>query len=369
MSTKSVLVLFLVALALTWPAHVKARTTRADPHAKRVKEQEAENKGWEKRAKSEETRLVKIADQYYKEKNYRKAREYYERTLDLRYKQWVFPVDASGAKQAARRTKRYKLETSHTRRASSRLKKMEETIKTQDLKDLMDAAEVATLQDNPVKAYKIYEDLIRAAERMGDELYAVRYAKKAKDQQKKLLAGASKALGEVEKLLKQSKAAEAQQKLNEVEAQYADLLKLSPELLDRFTSLGGAPEFAKQARERQVERRIRKGDAAMLREDYASAYRCYSQAARKYPGTKGAVVAVGKMAKLFGDPKIREAMKQQEIAAECKLLLARARAFLRMDRLTDAKAACDKIVVEYPQSEWAREAVEILEEIRKPDAQ
>lgn len=353
----------LVCCGRAWP-----RAVSLDPHAKQVREQKEDNKRWEKEAKSRESEWGKIADLYYKDKSYRKARKFYRKVLGIRYEQWAFPDgtrDGKDSRRPARKKKTYKLATSRTRRARDRIQKMEATIDQQDLKELMEAAEVAILQENPVKAHKIYDKLIRRANDMGDKLYAVRCAKKARTAQKKLLADVSKALNEVEKLVKKAQADEAKKKLEEVRTQYATLLVLSPELMERFEVLGGTPILVGETVEREVRKKIRLGDAAFKRKDYARAYRHYSTAATNYPATEGGKVAAQKLASLFADPKIRKAMKRQETDAECKVAIARARALIGMGNLAEARAACEKVVIDYPDSKWAQEAADVLATIRQ----
>ena len=93
---------------------VQAGTTTLDPYARVVDEQKDDNKRWEKEAKSEEASLGSIADQYYKEKDYRKAREYYQKVLRLRFDQWDFPGRRGGKQLPARDKYSEKLHTSHT---------------------------------------------------------------------------------------------------------------------------------------------------------------------------------------------------------------------------------------------------------------
>jgi len=281
----------------------------------------------------------------------------------------VFPRDSRGRKRIARDTDTFKLSSSSTRRARDRLRKMGETIDKQALDELKEAAEVAVMREELGKAYQAYNKLIETAEDIGAKRFAVQYAGKARAAQKKLLSGPTKMLDAVDKLLKDKKVEEADGKLKEVEEQYSDLLRLSPELLERFQQLGGTPAFAIEAREREVRKKIRAGDAALARKDYGAAHRHYSQAATSFAGTKGAKVAADKLAQMFGDPQIRQAMKDQEVEAKCKLLLARARALLRLDRLAEARAACEKIVVDHADSKWAKDAVEVLDAIEQKERQ
>ena len=81
-------ILFLLCLGLTLPAWAARRTF--DAHEKELEKQEDDNERWEKEAKDRESELITIADQYYKDKNYRKAAEFYRKVLDIRYKQWEF---------------------------------------------------------------------------------------------------------------------------------------------------------------------------------------------------------------------------------------------------------------------------------------
>jgi len=361
-------VLALVFGIVAWPISVRAQRIVLNPYEKQVNEQEEDNKRWESEAKSEEKDLLKIADTYYKEKDYRRAREYYEKVVDIRYRQWDFPPKSGAQQFPARDKDTFKLDSAGRRRAESRLERMTDTINEETLKSLSEQAEVLQMMEEYGRAYRAYDALIAEAEKMGVKRYAATYIKRARSGQEKILKPADALLDDVEKLIQKEKADEAAEKLREVEESYASLLKLSPQLFKRYTSLGGVPVLADEAREKEAASKLRLGDAAMARKDYSTAYQTYTTLSTTYDDTEAGLEAKRRLARMLADPSVREAMKEQEAEAACRLLLARAGAFYNADRLAEARAACEEIVINHPDTKWAKDAVELLDLIEKKEA-
>ena len=362
----SMSVFVLAVLVFASAGH--ARKITIDPYAKVVSEQKEDNKRWEKEAKATDAEWGKIAEEYYKQKEFRKARDYYRKIIDLRYKQWDFPDKDGGRQLPARDKDWYKLRTSHGRRARTRLKQMEQTINTERLNKLMEEAEVATVLEEPLKAYRIYDDVLDEVDDIGREKYAISYYKKAKDHQKKLMKGPSSALDEIKKLLEKKEVETAEEKLKAFEEQYGDFLQVSSELRQRFEGLGGKPAFVEKAKERQISRRLLLGDKALANKDYGAAYRHYSAVVANYKGTEGQKTAAKKLAEMLADPNIKDAVSKQEVDEQAQLLVYRARGFLRMGRIEEARGNCEKVIIDFPESKWAKEAVRILEEIDRQGA-
>lgn len=364
--------LFCFGAALPAPAD---EITIVDPFEKRIKEQEEDNRNWQKKAGDRESKLVKRAEQYYKEKSYRKAAEYYTKALDIRYRQWDIRKTSDGKTLLARKKKTVSLDTKNTARARQRLASIEDKIAAEEAAEikkkigkLFEQADVAMLVNDPIKAYKIYDSLIEFAAELPESKYAVESAIKAKGKQKAIRAAAEKMLVEAEKFIKDGKPGEAIAKLDEFEMGSRELLRLAPELKARYEQLTSTPEFAAVMAERAAQKRLLRGDAAMLREKYFSAYMHYRAVAINYPKSAAAKVASEKMAKLLADPRIKGAMREQEIEAECVPLLARAKALLALQRSGEAKAICDRIVEKYLESVWAEQASKLLKAIREAEA-
>ena len=363
-------VLVLLCLGLTFPAWAARRTF--DAHEKELEEQKDDNKRWEREAKARETELMKIADEYYKEKNYRKAEDYYRKLLDIRYEQWEFrEFDVGGRRsiRPARDKKTLKLDTSTTRRAEERLRTIDEKVATQDeaeakkeLQELSEKAEVAMMLGKADEAYMAYERLIATAGRLGEEKYAVAAALTAKSQQKAIVDGAAKSLGEIEKLVKEGKVAEAADKLAECLATHNALMRAAPELAVRFRQINESPEFLQHDRELQAARRIELGDASFERTKYLGAYKHYRAVTVMFPETEAARLAEERLAKLLEDKTISAALKQQEIDAACQPLMIRARALVKVERVREAQAICRQIIEEHPDTTWAEQASELLRE-------
>jgi len=368
-------ILVVICFGLAVP--VQARKTY-DPYEKQIKQQKEDNKRWEKNAKDEESRLMKIADAYYKQKEYDKAEEYYRQVLDIRYDQWnlrEFEVGGKTVLRPALDKGVESLDTGNTRRARDRLRTMDEKIASQNegeakkrFSRLFEEAEVEMMLKNPTEAYQIYDRIIDLAGKLGKRKYAIDASLKAKGQQKVILDQAAKSLEEVEKLLKAGKIAEADEKLEEFESGQRTLLKTSRKLLLRVRQLRRSPEFLLHAREESADLRLRLGDSSLERGKYLSAYRHYKAVALKYPATKAAEDANKRIAMLLADPKIQQVMADQEIQGKCTPLLMRARALIRLNRAKEARAICETVIAEYPKTTWAAQAAELLKAV-KPAAQ
>jgi len=242
---------------------------------------------------------------------------------------------------------------------------MKDTVNQEKLKDLLEEAEVAALREKYVTAYRKYEKLLADADDMGYKRYAVTYMTKAKRGLEKTLDPPNKLLDEAEKLIKKGKADEAAEKMKEVEAKHAGLLHISKPLLKRYKALGGKPAFAEEAREKSARSRMLRGDAAMARKDYTTAYKYYTPTATSYADTLAGKESTQKLAKLLADPDVRKAVKEKEAAGQCRLLLARANALMNARRYAEARAACEKVLLYFPDTEWALKAVEQLDLIKK----
>ena len=364
-------ILFLLCFGLMLPAQAARRTF--DAHQEELARQKDDNKRWEQEAKARETEFITIADQYYTEKNYRKAAEFYRKVLDIRYEQWEFLVSDVGGRRSirpARDKKTLVLDTVNTRRAGERLRTMDEKVSAQDeaeakkeLQELSDKAEVAMMLGKADEAYEAYSQLIKVAFGLGEEKYAVQAALKAKAQQKAILDTAAKSLDEIEKLVKEGKVAEAADKLGECLVTHVALMRAAPELAARFRQICESPEFLKYDREQQAQRRVELGDASFQRQKYLGAYKHYRAVTVMFPETEAARLAEERLAKLLEDKTISAALKQQETEAACQPLMIRARALVNVGRSDEARFICQQLIAEHPDTTWAEQAAELLREL------
>ena len=65
------------------------------------------------------------------------------------------------------------------------------------------------------------------------------------------------------------------------------------------------------------------------------------------------------------NPTIVEAIKKQQIEAECKPLIARAEWLVRMGNSDEARDICEKVMAQHPETDWAKRAAEILKSIEQ----
>ena len=376
MSARNAFVLFIFLAALfAAPASLLAEIRVQDPRIQEVARQKQQNKDWEKEARDLEADYVKLADQHFRDKEFQKAAEYYRKALNITYLQWdQKDIEVGGIKmtQPGLRKHKEKLNTGYTRTARDRLEGMQDTLKNEalkagkkDLDELFDLAEVAMLREEPVRAYGVYNQLIEVAGRMGDNKEAVQSAIKAKVKQKEILAQAAKPLDEAQKLVDEGKAAEASAKIREFNETYAGLADISDEIKDRLRSLSRAPEILQAGREEDAQKRILIGDTALLREDYVGAVRHYRYVVTTYPGTASARTAGEKLAAMMNDPTVAAAVESQETEIKCRTLLGQAETYRVRRQYTDARAICEHVVAEYPDTEWAKKAAEMLAEIKQ----
>ena len=365
---------FGFALFLIWFANVTAQVSGyKDPRQKRVADQVRENHKWEYEAKRQEATLVNEANEYYKRKEFDKAEKYYRKAVDLRYWQWDLTETTVGgvtALEPARRKKKRKLRTSYTRIAEDRLRTMPEKRQEQriadanaEFKELFEDADIERQLGNLAEAYKIYDKIIKEADKLGKEKVAIENALKAKKAQEDLLKPALKLLADAENFVKKKKPAEAVKSIEEFNSKYGWVTKLDPALKKCLDELCAVPEVRRELREQEAKLKIALGDAAVARQDYLCAVRHYESVIRTYADTTAGPIAAEKLAAMKNDPMIAEAMKQQEMELACKPLLARSGAMLKMGEFVEAKAACEKIIADYPDSAWAKQAAELLKEI------
>ena len=359
----------LVCLGALFPVSIHAEPRIVSPAKKRIEAQKDDNKKWEKEAKKRESELIKIADDYYKKKLYRKAADYYKRVVDLRYKEWDFPQTRSSVRPAYK-TVSVRLYTNNTRRARDRLEKIGEQIATQvataskkDLNNLFERAEVEMLLGNVVEAYIIYAQVVEAAESIGKKKYAVEAAIKARNAQAAIVKEAAKALEAAQKLLAAGKINEAAKSLDDFEIANRPLISISIELATQLKKLRDAPEFEGLKRAQRAQQRLERGNSAFRRGSYVTARRYYREISDAYPGTDAARTAEEKLVKMMSDAKIQSALKKQEADEKCAPLMARARALVKYTRLAEVVIIAEKIIADYPGTVWAIEAAKLLKAI------
>ena len=347
------------------------------PRARRVREQQEDNKRWKREAEARESELYDEAQSYYKSKQYRKAAEYYKKVLDLRYYQWDLDEVGQGRyrtiEPASDRDRR-RLDTSRTRNARRMLETIGEKVRDEWMKDarkamdeLEEQAEVAEMLEENAKAYLIYGRLIELTERIGDTKDSVKTRLAAMKKQDAIRSEIAKPLDEAEKLLADGKPDQAYEKIEQFEREYEELFAIMPDLEARVTELKNSPVLAEQDREQEVMRKILAGDAALMRNDYLSAERYYRDAATMYPEVKAKEIAAKKLAGMLKDPRVMEAMEEQRVRRECRPLLARAEHKMLWGELEEAKQVCDQIIEIHPETEWADQARDILKRIHEKE--
>jgi tetratricopeptide (TPR) repeat protein len=348
------------------------------PQEREVERQKTENAKSRKDAEDVESEYVKLANDYYKEKDYLKAIEYYDMALNVTYEEWDIRETTTGGITSSIPGKskvRKALDTTNTRRARDRLRALRDVIGEERRKQdeqyfsgAFERAEVATMVEDHARAYAVYDEIIAVADRIGQQKHAVQAKIKAQAKQKEVLGLVVKPLDEAEELLNKDKPEEAVEKLKSFERSYQMFLRLSPDIRARYQALQSAPKVQKQNRELEANERIQLGDAAALREDYVSAARYYREALTRHPNTAAAQDASKKLTQMQSDPKIIEAMKLQEIDVKVRPIIMHAETMLRLRNFDDARRDCERILTEFPESSWAKRAREILQGLPQPPA-
>lgn len=376
MSCRKVLPFLLLSLCVLRPAQVESRTrTYESPKEKKVKKQQEENHKWEQEAKQKEADLVNEGNFCYGQIWYSKAKKCYENALAIRYYQWDIretTVVGRTSLAPARDKKLCKLRTSYTRVAHNRLGSMDSVVETEkrneankEFRDLFEDAAIEIRLGNTLKAYHVYDEIVAKAEKIGKEKYALDNLDKAKKAQQGILSNLAKPLTEAEKLLKAKKPLKALEKIEEFEEAYKPFRTIAPELKERVDKLSSAPEIRHELKEQAVKTRITLGDAAVARKDYATAMEHYRAGSTMFLDTKAAAVAKKKLVELENDPNIAALAKQQKTAKDCEILLLRAKTLLKMGHNLEAQATCERIIENYPKSDWAKQAAELLKEIKE----
>ena len=162
-------------------------------------------------------------------------------------------------------------------------------------------------------------------------------------------------LAAAEEALKRNDTAAALKALEFFEKHYINF-NIILEFRNRYQQIADNKTIVMEKHERISKQKLVAADAAYNREDYLSAHKRYSTAARLYTETKSAKTAQTKLDKMLADPVIAAALEQQTAKFECTALLGRAGILLGEGRRTKARAIYDQIIVKYPNTEWAEKA-------------
>jgi tetratricopeptide (TPR) repeat protein len=367
------MVLSCVLFQTNW-AEAKDYTT-GDPRRKQVEDQLKQNKDWKKSAEKKQKDYYSKAKRYLSQKRFSKAEEYFKRAENYKYKQWQMRKVSGGSKttyEPAVRKRSYRLWNKYAEMSQEALEVLPDKVAAEKAKategtirQLLEKAEAADLLQNFSKAYDLYDDVIKKTSRYRDSKKMVRHLLNAQKKQLAILKKIAKPLDDAEKLLKEGKAAEAREVLAAYKEKNGKFLKAEPDLKKRFDALFDTPAIAEENREAEVRRKILAGDAALRRKDYLTAEKYYREATRLHLDTEARQKATDKLAAMLADEEIVAAMKQQQLDRECQPLLARAKYLLRLDEFDGVKKLCDRIIKDYPDSEYANQAQELLDGMKK----
>lgn len=108
----------------------------------------------------------------------------------------------------------------------------------------------------------------------------------------------------------------------------------------------------------------KKAEGLLKKKKYAEAIKAYEKIAKTYKGAKQAKAAQARLKEIKADEKIMAQVKATLEKRDCEAWLSMARAFAKSGKKKDAIDYYERIVKEYPDSDYAETAREELERIR-----
>lgn len=328
-----------------------------------------ENQRWKQSATDREAELVRQGDECLKNKDYDKAKRYYQEALDITYSQWV----VSG-KMVTTQKQELKLNTANTKKAQQKLDGMDATALAdtqqqwkKEAQEILKQGDAALAQKNPVKAYLLYGKIVTVAEKQ-TKLKDAATVDQAKKKQADILKTATALLDEADKLLAAKKPTEAIAKLDAFMATYADLQAAVPDLKSRVQKISGDPSVAQDRQEQEVRKSMLIGDAAYVREDYMNALRRYQLAASLAPDTEASRQAAEKVNQWQNDPKFMEGLRKQEAETRGRLLFLQAETLRAQGKADDATAVYQQILKDFAETSYAARAQDALDQLKAQPA-
>ncbi len=145
----------------------------------------------------------------------------------------------------------------------------------------------------------------------------------------------------------------------ETAAKELEELKKSPKLKEF------AERQEKEKKEGEAEKAFEGAKAKEEAKDWGAAMRAYEDVANRFKDTSFGPKAAARAEELKKDPAIAKEMASGEAKKECEGLLKKAENYRKNGMIDKAAAAWKEIVEKHPDTEWAKEAQEMLTKYKK----
>lgn len=193
---------------------------------------------------------------------------------------------------------------------------------------------------------------------------------------------AKKELASLENLanaaLKEGDDLAAAEKFAEAAKQYVTVAKNYPGLEAGKQAAARADEIKKSGKQAKSDHQAQQASAAELAEkafqqaiekekakDYGAALKLYEEIAGKYAETEFGPRAAAAVEKIKSDPEMSKTLAQAEIRKECEGLMKKADNYRKNGLLDKAAEVWKQVVEKHPDSEWGKQAKELLTKYKK----
>lgn len=329
----------------------------------RLRNKLAENERNLSKAQTLERQRFDNAGRYYDKKDYRQAKRYFKRALDISFYQWTLAENPSAKEledknfKPSTKKRKYYLATENTSAIYKQLMAVDERIFEEGLTSLRERADKTFAANNFSAADKQYDSVLRQARKMSENELAAKTITEVTARREWILDAVSKPLMLAETALEQKKLDQALDAVEEFETKYASF-KNNKEVRKRYNKIAANPALRQEKRERAAGKLLDSGEAAFARGDYLVASRRFAAGVATYQDTVAGKTARQKLDAMMADEKIARTIKLQAAEYECKGLMARAEMLIKQGNSTEARAVYDEIIEKYPNTPWPVKAAE-----------
>ncbi len=226
---------------------------------------------------------------------------------------------------------------------------------TREVANIYKEAEAAFKAEQFPSAFEYFADVAACKEVPG----AANYATKARDYLIKMERAATAKLEEAKMARLQGKGAEALEIIKLLLEQYP-YCRAAEQANDLLITLSANPRVA-------AEVALLKASELDKAAKYPEAARAYAKVMEKYPKSVQALKAKLRLKAMKGDPEIAKLLEEAEKAAEaaeCPRLMIMARNYKRNKMYAQARLIYEKVIKNYPDTDYAAQAKQALEEVK-----
>jgi len=171
-------------------------------------------------------------------------------------------------------------------------------------------------------------------------------------------------LMEMRQLEKNGKALGAASGYEEIARKYAGLEPAAQAKSD-LSRLRGSRQYAADKKEVAARDALQAAEQRLADKDYVAAHQAFQSLIAKYAGTAAAKDAKETLARMEADPDIMQVVRQTEAARRAQNLLDIGRNLARTGNLNQAKEYFQKVVSEFPGTDYAAQAQAELNKLPK----